>query len=424
MPNDTSRFSGANNDLLTSTLVQVDRAAARLGLEPGLLKILKEPKRTLTVSVPLRKDDGTYEVYTGYRVQHNLARGPAKGGIRFHQEVTLEEVIALAALMTWKCAVVDIPYGGAKGAVVVNPKELSAAELERLTRRYITEISIIIGPEKDIPAPDVNTNPQVMAWIMDTFSMQHGYSIPAVVTGKPIEVGGSQGRNEATGRGCVFTVEEAAAALGLNLAESTAAVQGFGNVGSVAAACLNDLGCRVVAVSDSKGGIYSESGLDIADVQAYKERTGSVTGYPDASPISQEELLTLDCDILVPAAMENQITEANAHLVKAKIVAEGANGPTTAKADEILEKRGVTVVPDILANAGGVVVSYFEWVQGIQHFFWTKDEVNRQLRRRMVASFREVYELARKEQVSMRTAAYMIALSRVKRAVELRGLYP
>jgi glutamate dehydrogenase (NAD(P)+) len=424
MPGDIFRFSGENGDLLTSTLVQVDRAAARLGLEPGLLKILKEPKRTLTVSVPLRKDDGTYEVYTGYRVQHNLARGPAKGGIRFHQEVTLEEVIALAALMTWKCAVVDIPYGGAKGAVVVNPKELSAAELERLTRRYITEISIIIGPEKDIPAPDVNTNPQVMAWIMDTFSMQHGYSIPAVVTGKPIEVGGSQGRNEATGRGCVFTVEEAAAALGLNLAESTAAVQGFGNVGSVAAACLNDLGCRVVAVSDSKGGIYSESGLDIADVQAYKERTGSVTGYPDASPISQEELLTLDCDILVPAAMENQITEANAHLVKAKIVAEGANGPTTAKADEILEKRGVTVVPDILANAGGVVVSYFEWVQGIQHFFWTKDEVNRQLRRRMVASFREVYELARKEQVSMRTAAYMIALSRVKRAVELRGLYP
>lgn len=424
MSNDIPHCAGANNDLLTSTLVQVDRAAARLGLEPGLLKILKEPKRTLTVSVPLRKDDGTYEVYTGYRVQHNLARGPAKGGIRFHQEVTLEEVIALAALMTWKCAVVDIPYGGAKGAVVVNPKELSVTELERLTRRYVTEISIIIGPEKDIPAPDVNTNPQVMAWIMDTFSMQHGYSIPAVVTGKPIEIGGSQGRNEATGRGCVFTVEEAAAALGLNLGEATAAVQGFGNVGSVAAACLNDLGCRVVAVSDSKGGIYSESGLDIADVQAYKERTGSVTGYPDASPISQEELLTLDCDILVPAAMENQITEANAHLVKAKIVAEGANGPTTAKADEILEKRGVTVVPDILANAGGVVVSYFEWVQGIQHFFWTKDEVNRQLRRRMVASFREVYELARKEQVSMRTAAYMIALSRVKKAMLLRGLYP
>ncbi|MEW6423779.1 MAG: Glu/Leu/Phe/Val dehydrogenase [Bacillota bacterium] len=413
-----------NNGLLASTLLQVERAAARLNLDPGLLKVLQEPKRILTVSVPLRKDDGTLAVYQGYRVQHNLARGPAKGGIRFHPDVTLEEVIALAALMTWKCAVVNIPYGGAKGAVVVNPKELSLAELERLTRRYVTEISIIIGPEKDIPAPDVNTNPQVMAWIMDTFSMQHGYSIPAVVTGKPIEIGGSQGRSEATGRGCVYTIEEATAACGINLAEATAAVQGFGNVGSVAAGALNELGCRVVAVSDSKGGIYAENGLDINEVIAFKARTGSVAGYPDATPLTREELLTLDCTILVPAALENQITEANADQIKARIVAEGANGPTTARADAILSERGITVVPDILANAGGVVVSYFEWVQGIQHFFWTKDEVNRQLRRRMVASFREVWELSRREQVSMRTAAYMIALERVKKAMLLRGLYP
>lgn len=413
-----------NNDLLKSTMLQVERAADHLGLDPGLLKVLKEPKRILTVSVPLRKDDGSLEVYQGYRVQHNLSRGPAKGGIRYHQDVSMEEVIALAALMTWKCAVVDIPYGGAKGAVMCNPKEMSLRELEQLTRRYISEISIIIGPEKDIPAPDVNTNPQVMAWIMDTFSMLHGYSIPAVVTGKPIEIGGSQGRNEATGRGCVFTVEEAASSSGLNLAESTVVVQGFGNVGSVAASCLNDLGCRVVAISDSHGGIYYEGGLDMGEVKEFKARTGSVVNFPDATPVTQEELLTLECDILVPAALENQITEANAKNIKAKIVAEGANGPTTAAADDILKERGIVVIPDILANAGGVIVSYFEWVQGMQHFFWTKDEVNRQLRRRIVSSFREVFDLARQKEVSLRTAAYMIALERVKRAMLLRGLFP
>lgn len=418
------KFQDENNELLKSTLLQVDRAASHLKFDNGLLKVLKEPKRILSVSIPVRKDDGSLEVYQGYRVQHNLARGPAKGGIRYHQDVNLEEVIALAALMTWKCAVVDIPYGGAKGAVVCNPKELSLKELESLTRRYVTEISIIIGPEKDIPAPDVNTNPQVMAWIMDTFSNQHGYSIPAVVTGKPIEIGGSQGRNEATGRGCVYTIEEAASGCGLNLGEATVAVQGFGNVGSVAAACLNDLGCRVVAVSDSQGGIYCESGLDITDVREFKARTGTVAGYPDATPVTQQELLTLECDILVPSALENQITEENAAEIKAKIVAEGANGPTTASADDILHRRGIVVIPDILANAGGVVVSYFEWVQGMQHFFWTKDEVNRQLRRRMVSSFREVFDLARREEVSLRTAAYMIALDRVKRATLLRGLFP
>lgn len=413
-----------NNGLLSSTLAQVEKAAECLKLDPGVLEVLEEPKRILTVSVPLRKDDGTTKVYRGYRVQHNLARGPAKGGIRFHPDVTLEEVIALAALMTWKCAVVNIPYGGAKGGVICDPASLSTSELERLTRRYVNEISMIIGPEKDIPAPDVNTNPQVMAWIMDTFSSQWGYSIPAVVTGKPIEIGGSQGRNEATGLGCVFVIEEATPFYGINVAESTAVVQGFGNVGSVVAQSLVDLGCRVVAVSDINGGIFAEDGLDIKEVRSYSALTGTVVGYPDAAPITQEDLLTMDCDILVPAAIENQITEDIARKVKAKIVAEAANGPTTAKADEILGERGIAVIPDILANAGGVIVSYFEWVQGLQHFFWTREEINRQLRRRMIHSFREVWDVASREQVSMRTAAYMIALERVEKAMLLRGLYP
>ncbi len=412
------------SELLEATSLQVDLAAQKLGLDPGLLKILKEPKRILTVSIPVRMDDGSIEVFRGFRVQHNLTRGPAKGGIRYHPEVDMEEVIALAMLMTWKCAVVDIPYGGAKGGVICNPKELSMGELERLTRRFTSEISIIIGPEKDIPAPDVYTNPQVMAWLMDTFSMHHGFSVPAVVTGKPIEVGGSQGRNEATGRGVVFTIEEAASRMRINLAESTAVIQGFGNVGTVAAADLNALGCRILAVSDSRGGIYSENGLDLAEVSAHKARTGSVTGYPDARPVSNEEILTLECDILVPSALENVITVNNSRLVKARLVAEGANGPTAFEADQILYDRGITVIPDILANAGGVVVSYFEWVQGLQNFYWTKDEVNRQLRRRMVSSFREVHDLKESRQVSMRMAAYMLALDRVTRAMKLRGLYP
>ncbi|MFZ5633968.1 MAG: Glu/Leu/Phe/Val family dehydrogenase [Bacillota bacterium] len=412
------------NGLLEATSRQVELAAQKLELDPGYLKILKEPKRVLTVSIPVRMDDGSVEVFKGFRVQHSLSRGPAKGGIRYHPEVDMEEVIALAMLMTWKCAVVDIPYGGAKGGVVCDPKKLSQGELERLTRRFTSEISIIIGPEKDIPAPDVYTNPRVMAWIMDTFSMHHGFSVPAVVTGKPIEVGGSQGRNEATGRGVVFTIEEAASRLEINLAESTAAIQGYGNVGSIAAEGLNQLGCRIVAVSDSKGGIYNENGLDLAEVNAFKARTGSVAGFPEARPVSNEELLTLECDVLVPAALENVITEENAPRIKARLVAEGANGPTTYEADQILFERGITVIPDILANAGGVVVSYFEWVQGLQNFYWTKDEVNRQLRRRMVGSFREVYHLKEQHDVSMRTAAYMLALDRVTRAMKLRGLYP
>lgn len=420
---DEENRSQKSNELLRSTLLQVERAAAHLGLDSGMLKLLQEPKRCLTVSIPIRKDDGSLEIFQGYRVQHNLARGPAKGGVRFHQDVTLEEVIALAALMTWKCAVVNIPYGGAKGAVVCNPKELSLGELERLTRRYTMEISLVIGPEKDIPAPDVNTNPQVMAWIMDTYSMQLGYSVPAVVTGKPIELGGSQGRNEATGRGCVYVIEEAASFTGLNLGQATVAVQGFGNAGSVAATYLEDLGCRVIAISDSRGGILNKNGLSVAAVKEFKARTGMVAGYPDATPITQQELLGLQCDILVPAALENQITQANAAEIRAKIVAEAANGPISADADEILYQKGILVIPDILANAGGVVVSYFEWVQGIQHFFWSKDEVNRELRQRMVSSFRDVYELAQREQVSLRTAAYMIALERVEKAVSLRGIF-
>lgn len=412
------------DNLLEATTLQVNQAAEKLGVEAGLLKILNAPKRILTVSVPVRMDDGSYELFQGFRVQHNLARGPAKGGIRFHPEVNMEEVMALAMLMTWKCAVVDIPYGGAKGGVICNPKELSLNELERLTRRFISEISIIIGPEKDIPAPDVYTNPQVMSWIMDTFSMLTGFSVPAVVTGKPIEIGGSQGRNEATGRGVVYTIEEMASRLKINLAESTAVVQGFGNVGSVAAFCLNALGCRIIAVSDSKGGIFNENGLDLKEVSDFKGRTGSVTGYPEAEQISNAELLTLECDILIPAALENDITVENASKIKAKIVAEGANGPITFEADQILEERGISVIPDILANAGGVVVSYFEWVQGLQHFFWTKDEVNRQLRRRMVGSFREVFDIKERHGVSLRTASYMQALDRVATATKLRGIYP
>jgi len=411
-------------DFLEAATHYLDLAAQQLGLEKDILKILKEPKRTLTVAVPIRLDNGKVEVFRGFRVQHSLALGPAKGGIRFHPDVNLEEVVALAMLMTWKCAVVDIPFGGAKGAVICNPKELTDAELERVTRRYISEISIIIGPEKDIPAPDVNTNPQIMAWIMDTFSMMSGFSVPSVVTGKPLEVGGSYGRNEATGRGVVYTIEEACARLNINLAATTVAVQGFGNVGYVVAKSLHDLGCRVVAVSDSRGGIYCEDGLDPVEVLAFKEKTGRVQDYPDTTNITNAKLLTIDCDILVPAAMENQITVQNAPSVQARLIAEGANGPITAGADRILDERGITVIPDILANAGGVVVSYFEWVQGLQHFFWTNDEVNRQLRRRIIDSSRKVYDIKEKHGVSLRVAAYMLALDKVATAMKLRGLYP
>ncbi len=420
----TNTVSTEKYSPLQSAVRQLENAANKMGLDEGLVKLLKEPKRVLMVSVPVQMDDGRLEVYTGYRVQHNLARGPAKGGIRFHPNVTMEEVIALAMWMTWKCSVVDIPYGGAKGGVVCDPKKLSKGELERLTRRFASEISLIIGPEKDIPAPDVYTDSQIMAWIMDTYSMQQGFSIPAVVTGKPLEIGGSQGRNEATGQGCVYAIQEAARQRDLNLHGTTVVVQGFGNVGSVAAQGLVDLGCKVIAVSDSQGGVYNQQGLDIEKAIEYKIETGQLTGYPQGDFISNDELLILPCDILLLAAMEGQVKFSNADKIKAKIVAEGANGPITPEADIILYENGVQVLPDILTNAGGVVVSYFEWVQGLQHFFWSREEVNEQLKKRIISSFSEVYTTAIKENVDLRTAAYLIALVKVVRAMKLRGLYP
>jgi Glutamate dehydrogenase/leucine dehydrogenase len=386
---------------------------------------LRECERELVVNFPVRMDDGTVKVFTGFRVQHNGTRGPTKGGIRYHPDVTLDETKALAVWMTLKAAVVNIPYGGAKGAVICNPKLMSQDELERLTRRYATEISILMGPESDIPAPDVGTNPQIMAWIMDTYSMMKGYSIPAVVTGKPLEIGGSKGRLEATGRGCVISAQLAANYLNMDLGGSTAVVQGMGNVGSAAAKLLAEEGCRIIAVSDSKRGIYNRSrGLDLRNVLHHKKETGSVAGFKDAETITNAELLALPCDILVPAAIENQIIEANAAQVKARVIVEGANGPTTSKADEIIRDNGVFVVPDILANTGGVVVSYFEWVQNIQSFFWDEKEVNERLQKVMADAFTQVLRISQSKKVSMREAAHMLAIERVARAMTLRGIFP
>ncbi len=405
-------------------LQQFDRAAKYVPMKKGIYKMLRKPKRELTVSFPVRMDDGSVEVFTGYRVQHHDVRGPFKGGIRYHPDVTLDEVRALAMWMTWKTAVVNIPYGGAKGGIVCNPKEMSAKELERLTRRYASEISLIIGPDADIPAPDVNTNPQVMAWIMDTYSMLKGHSVPAVVTGKPIDIGGSLGRNEATGRGVVYTTVEALKHLDIPVEGATVVVQGYGNAGSVAARLMQDLGAKVIAVSDSKGGIYNPKGLDARDVLRHKRETGSVVGYPGAEPITNQELLTLECTVLIPAALENQITGENAADVKARVVAEAANGPTTPEADDILREKGVFVIPDILCNAGGVTVSYFEWVQDLQSFFWDEEEVNAKLHKVMTRAFHDVLNIAHEKDVDMRTAAYILAISRVVRAVEVRGLFP
>jgi glutamate dehydrogenase (NAD(P)+) len=369
-------------------------------------------------------DDGTVQVFTGFRIQHNDTRGPAKGGIRYHPSVTLDETRALAALMTLKTAVVNIPYGGAKGAVVCNPKLMSQGELERLTRRYASEISILIGPERDIPAPDVGTNPQVMAWIMDTYSMLKGYSVLGVVTGKPIGVGGSKGRFEATGRGCMISAKLAANHLGISLNRATVVVQGFGNVAYSAAKLLAGEGCQIIAISDSKGGAYNTKGLDVESLLNYKKQTGSVVGFADSESVTNAELLTLPCDILVPAAIEDQIVKANAADIKARTIVEGANAPTTPEASEILNDKGVFVVPDILANAGGVVVSYFEWVQGVQAFFWSEDEVNHQLQRVMDSAFGEVLEMSQREKVDMRDAAYMLAIKRIADAMEARGIFP
>jgi glutamate dehydrogenase (NAD(P)+) len=403
---------------------QFDLAAERLNLDEGMRAVLREPRRELTVHFPVHMDDGSVEVFTGYRVQHNLGRGPAKGGIRYHQDVSLDEVKALAMWMTWKCAVVGIPYGGGKGGVIVDPKKLSVKELEALTRRFFTEIEILVGPEKDIPAPDVNTNAQVMAWMMDTYSMHAGYTVPGVVTGKPISLGGSEGRNEATARGTVFCIIEAARHLGLELPSATVAIQGFGNAGSIAAQLMHEEKATVVAVSDSTGGIHNPTGLDIHRLIQWKQEHGTVQGFPGAQDITNAEVLEVDCDILIPAALENQITAANAGNVKARLIAEAANGPTTPEADEIFWKAGKFMIPDILCNAGGVTVSYFEWVQDLNRDHWSERVVNDKLREIMVRAFQETLAMARREQCYMRTAAYLLAVKRVADAMQMRGLYP
>ena len=403
---------------------QFDLAADRLNLDHSIREVLREPRREFTVHFPVHMDDGTVQVFTGYRVQHNLGRGPAKGGIRYHQDVSLDEVKALAMWMTWKCAVVGIPYGGGKGGVIVDPKRLSQKELEGLTRRFFTEIEVLVGPEKDIPAPDVNTNAQIMAWMMDTYSMHAGYTVPGVVTGKPISLGGSEGRNEATARGTVYCIIEAVRHLGMELNKSRVAVQGFGNAGSIAARLIADEGATVVAVSDSTGGIHAPGGLDIAKVIAWKGEHGTVQGFPGATDITNAEVLEVDCNILIPAALENQITARNAGNIKARLIAEAANGPTTPEADEILFKNSKFMIPDILCNAGGVTVSYFEWVQDLNRDHWSESVVNAKLKEIMVKAFTETLAVARREQCNMRTAAYLVAVKRVADAMEMRGLYP
>jgi len=405
-------------------LAQIDKAEKYLRCDPDIIEKLRYAERALMVSVPVRMDDGRVKVFKGFRVQHNTVRGPAKGGIRYHPEVDLDEMTALAAWMTWKCAVMNIPFGGAKGGVQCNPKEMSSGELERLTRRYTAEIISFIGPEKDIPAPDVNTNAQIMAWMMDTYSMQVGHTVPGVVTGKPLAVGGSEGRSEAIGRGVVFTIAEAARKLGLGLKGATAVIQGLGNVGAAAAKYLATEEVTVTAVSTSKGAIYCERGLQLPSVLDYYHKTGSLTGFPGVDHVSNEELLGLPCDILVPAAMENAIHKGNAGSVKARILAEGANGPVTPIADEILREKGVFIIPDILANAGGVTVSYFEWVQDLQNYFWDESEINEKLRQLMVTAFGKVISIAEEMGVDNRTAAQVLGIGRVAEAVRLRGLYP
>lgn len=412
------------HDLFDVAVEQFSIAADVIHLDDDMRKILSHCQREVIVNFPVEMDDGSVEVYTGYRVQHNSGPGPTKGGIRYHQGVTLSEVKALSMWMTWKCAVVGLPFGGAKGGVTVNPKLLSQNELQNLTRRYTTEISFMLGPNQDIPAPDVNTNPQIMAWLMDTYSMNIGYSVPGVTTGKPLVLGGSPGRNEATGRGCVFAVEEAAKALGIDLTQAKAVVQGYGNAGSVAARLISEMGATVVGVSDSHGGIANANGLDLAAVSAHKAATGSVADFPGAENVTNEELLELDCDILIPAALEGQITARNAPRIKTRVIAEAANGPTTPEADLILRDRGIFLIPDILANAGGVTVSYFEWVQALQAFPWTEQLVNERLKQIMSDSFAAVYATSQKYDVHMRTAALVRAIERVAEFTKLRGIYP
>ncbi|HTL96166.1 MAG TPA: Glu/Leu/Phe/Val dehydrogenase [Gemmatimonadaceae bacterium] len=419
---DKDRFLNEDNPF-EDMMSRFDRAAELLDLEPGLYKILRHPEKEITLSIPVLMDNGEIEVFTGYRVLHNTSRGPAKGGIRFDPNVNRDEVKALAAWMTWKCAVVNIPFGGAKGGVICDPLKLSVAELERITRRYTAGLIGILGPDSDVPAPDVNTNERVMAWVMDTYSMHMRHTVTSVVTGKPVEMGGSLGRREATGRGCMLVTLAALEHLGMRVAGATVAVQGFGNVGSVAAQLLQTQGCKVVAIGDRSGGIHNTNGIDVNDAIAYTKQNRSLEGYAKGDRISNDDLLTLEVDVLVPAALENVITRKNASKIRARVICEGANGPTTAPADAILEEKGVFVIPDILANAGGVTVSYFEWVQDRGGYFWTEASVNDRLQQIMQDSFRAVLELSRRHKVNMRTAAYMLSISRVATVHRLRGIY-
>ncbi|GAC1393291.1 MAG: Glu/Leu/Phe/Val dehydrogenase [Ktedonobacteraceae bacterium] len=403
---------------------QFELAAEKLNLSEDMREILRQPKRELAVNFPVRLDSGRIKTFTGYRVQHNMNRGPAKGGIRYSPDVTLDEVRALAMWMTWKCAVVGIPYGGAKGGVICDPKSMTPAELERMTRRYATEISIIIGPHSDIPAPDVNTNSQVMAWMMDTYSMHAGFSVPAVVTGKPLSIGGSEGRNDATATGVLFVTRQAAKRIGMPLKGARVSIQGYGNAGSIAARLFHNEGCKIVAVSDTRGGIYNESGLNPATVLRHKQERGTVVGFPQSQSLRVQDVLEVPCDILIPAATEGVITSKNAERIQARIVAEAANGPTTPEADRILFERDCHVIPDILANAGGVTVSYFEWVQDLQSFFWGVEEITQKLEMIMNRAFTSVAEKADQHHCDMRLAANMLAISRVAEATQIRGIYP
>ncbi|MDI6820175.1 MAG: Glu/Leu/Phe/Val dehydrogenase [Candidatus Hodarchaeaceae archaeon] len=407
-----------------AVLKQIDMVAEKLKLDPSTVEKIKHPRKIVIVSVPIKMDDGRIKVFTGYRVQFDMARGPYKGGIRYHPNVDLDEIKALAAWMTWKCAVMDIPYGGAKGGITCNPKEMSKGELERLTRKYTAMLLDEIGPYKDVPAPDVYTDAQTMVWIMDTYSQFKGYLVPEVVTGKPVELGGSEGREEATGRGIAICAREAAKHLGIDLKGARVAVQGFGNVGKAVAKLLYEMGCKIIAVSDSRGGIYRADGLNLPAVIEHKLKAGQLSSFEGCEGITNEELLELECEVLVPAALENQITEANADRIRAKIVVEGANGPSTPGARQIMQERGIFVVPDILANGGGVTVSYFEWTQNLHREHWTEEEVNRKLEEKMVRAFDNVLEVAKKHNVSMADAAYILAISRVKDAHEKLGLWP
>ena len=419
---DKDRFLNEDNPF-EAMMSRFDKAAELLDLEPGMYKVLRQAEKQVIVSIPVMMDNGQIEVFEGYRVLYNTSRGPAKGGIRFDTQVTLEEVKALAAWMTWKCAVVNIPFGGAKGGVKCDPLAMSAAELEKLTRRYTSGIINMLGPDSDVPAPDVNTNERVMAWVMDTYSMHVGHTTTAVVTGKPVELGGSLGRREATGRGCMIVTKEALQHLGMPVKGTTISVQGFGNVGSVAAQLLAREGCKIVAIGDRSVSLYNPKGIDIDDAIAHVKKNRSLDGYEKADVISGGDLLTLDVDVLLPAALENVITTRNAAEIKARVICEGANGPTTAAADSILEENGVFVIPDILANAGGVTVSYFEWVQDRGGYFWPEDLVNERLETIMRRSFHDVLNLSKQKRVNMRTASYMVSIDRVASVHKLRGIY-